>query len=102
MPFLLVADRRRGHARRIEWTDAALPTLLVEIGVTENRRQPSEQIGAWPELIGVNEGAQNGLLHEIVGEAAIAREPACKALKSGKVLDDIIRESRNGHFLPPA
>jgi hypothetical protein len=50
----------------------------------------------------MDEGAQHGLLHEIVGEAAIAGEAARKALETGKVLDDIIGESGNGHFLPPA
>src|SRR6185503_1725874 len=93
MPFLLVADRRRGYARWVEGADTALPTFLVEIGVAENRRQPGEQIGAWTELIGVNERAQHGLLHEIVGEAAIAGEATRKALEAGKVLDDIIRKT---------
>jgi hypothetical protein len=50
----------------------------------------------------MNERAQYSLLNEIVGETAIAREPARKALETGKVLDDIICKSCNGHFLPPA
>jgi hypothetical protein len=50
----------------------------------------------------MNERAQHCLLNEIVGEAAITGETAGKALETGKVLDDIIRKSCNGHFLPPA
>jgi len=90
-----------GGGLRLDLHEAALAPLLAEIGVAQNRHQPGLEVGAGRELIGVDERAQNRLLHEIIGEDAAAGEAPREILQSTEMLNDIILKSY-GHRSSPS
>ena len=81
----LVLGRHRRHRRH-----PAAPPDHVEIGVPQDRGDPGLEVGAGLELIGVGERPHHGLLHEVVGEAAVMGQEHRKGAQVRQLIDDAL------------
>src|SRR6185437_1402236 len=83
--------RERRHAR-------ARAQLVVKL-VAQDRRKPRFHVGSRGEFVAVAQRAQRGLLHQIVGQGAVAGEKLRKGAQTGEVLDESFLKRRHDFVL---
>ena len=97
---LLGGRRRMGFkVRRFQWPhEGAVAAKFVEIEISQDGKYPGFEIRPWRELAGGAQRPQNGVLDQIVGPVAVARQRSRKRPQMRQTGQDVIIDAGAQNF----